>query len=735
MSANEATGASEPTTGAAGAPPSLGRSVRRTVLLAFLGLDTLFKSLITFSFLTLIGVSDPGDRSFVLLLLAALNLPATGLWLVVLLRLLGPIERWRRAPAPAPDVIRQAGEAAYRAPLWFAGTWTLHWLLLFAPVIPLLLHVFPDRVTLAPYALGGALLALVTFVFGGWSFSFTVLGWLLAPAAGQISLAARAQRVPIRTRGLSVSQRLVAVALCMGLTPTAWIGSIAYMADARAVAASGSGSSWGFLVALGVFTLAVMIWAPLCAAALASSIARPVANVAETLREITRQGEAVQEGRIPVLQLDEIGDLVVGANDMIDRLAAATRERARMASLELSYAAARAANRAKSEFLANMSHEIRTPMTAIIGYADLLLDAGTTEQERTTYVQTIRRNGEHLLAIINDILDLSKIEAGKMTVEVVPCSPDQVIADVVSLMRVRAREKKLSLQVTYATPIPETIHTDPTRLRQILINLVSNAIKFTAAGEIRVTARCLEVESPQPRLTFEVADTGIGLQPEEIGQLFQPFIQADTSTTRKFGGTGLGLAISRRLANMLGGDITLQSTPGQGSTFTLTVSTGPLAGVPMRATFREVLEAAPLAPGGAPAAAPPAAPAGCRVLLAEDGRDNQLLISTLLRKAGAQVSLADNGLIAVEQALAAVARGSAFDVIFMDMQMPELDGYGATARLRREGYQGTIVALTAHAMSGDRERCLSAGCTDFLTKPVDRARLIATLTRYTAPGG
>jgi PAS domain S-box-containing protein len=385
---------------------------------------------------------------------------------------------------------------------------------------------------------------------------------------------------------------------------------------------------------------------------------------------------------------------------------------------------AEAASRAKSEFLANMSHEIRTPMTAIMGFADLLLEPDLSPTERFEHIHTIRRNGEHLLTLINDILDLSKIEAGQMRVEIIPCSPCQIVSDVASLMRVRAADRRLTFEIEYKNPIPETIQSDPTRLRQVLVNLVGNAIKFTERGGIRIVVFC-QPEGPRPKLHFAVADTGLGMSEEQLSRLFRPFTQADTSTTRRFGGTGLGLTICKRLCAMLGGDITVQSTPGVGSVFSFQVDTGPLVGVPMLDTPTEAT---------LPEVPPPQQDAAQQihgaVLLAEDGLDNQRLISALLRRAGVQVTVAANGRIAVEQATAAANAGKPFDVIFMDMQMPELDGYSAAGSLRRLGYGGPIVALTAHAMAEDRQRCLDAGCDDFLTKPIKREVLLATLARY-----
>ncbi|MEM7550199.1 MAG: ATP-binding protein [Bacteroidota bacterium] len=394
--------------------------------------------------------------------------------------------------------------------------------------------------------------------------------------------------------------------------------------------------------------------------------------------------------------------------------------------------AAEDANRAKSDFLANMSHEIRTPMTAILGFADTLAEADQTERERADAVRTIRRNGEHLLEIINDILDMSRIEAGGMSLEMIDASPIGVVKEACDLMRSRSLAKGVAFGLELKSPVPERVVTDPTRLRQIVINLVGNAVKFTDEGSVRVVVSC-EGPETRTRLRIDVIDTGLGMTEEQQKKLFRAFSQADGSMSRRFGGTGLGLRISLSLAEMLGGTIEVSSVPGAGTTFTAWIACGDCTGVPtVDALTDGVLEPGTASverrPGVAAGTArteKPATPlAGYRVLVAEDGIDNQRLIAMHLKRAGAEHVLVENGLLAVEAATRAKAGGKPFDVIQMDMQMPELDGYGATRRLRSGGYTGQIVAVTAHAMSGDRERCLEAGCNEYLVKPVNAASMI-----------
>ncbi len=403
-------------------------------------------------------------------------------------------------------------------------------------------------------------------------------------------------------------------------------------------------------------------------------------------------------------------------------------------ALEEAKCAAESATRAKSEFLANMSHEIRTPMTAILGFADILRDNvhGAICQEA---VETIHRNGHYLLNIINNILDLSKIEAGKLPLAKSACSPVQIVAEVASLMRVRAETAGLVLSTQFSGPIPETIQTDPIRLRQILINLVGNAVKFTEVGAVRIVTHLCREPGPTPLLQFDVIDTGIGMSPEETVRLFQPFTQADTSTSRRFGGTGLGLTISRRLAEILGGSIRVQSLPGQGTTFSLTIDPGPLDDTPWLDHPAEAAVQNRSSPGQRSQNMPAL---HHRVLLVEDGPDNQRLIAYLLRRAGAEVVVAENGQVAVEKIVTAATvadgneahRFAPFDVVLMDIQMPVMDGYEATRRLRALGYPGPIIALTAHAMSQDRQQCLDAGCDDYLAKPIEQRVLLELVAHY-----
>ncbi|WP_324950500.1 PAS domain S-box protein [Oligoflexus sp.] len=396
------------------------------------------------------------------------------------------------------------------------------------------------------------------------------------------------------------------------------------------------------------------------------------------------------------------------------------------AQLTLAKEAAEDANRAKSSFLANMSHEIRTPLGVILGFTDLLLDPDATAADRGKFIATIKRNGKVLARIIDDVLDLSKVEAGKLEVERVEVSLPHLVSDVVDLLEHSAQEKGLLLEVQSDGPIPQNIISDPTRLRQILINIMGNAIKFTDQGYIRLTLKLLRKSEglQENTLAFNIKDTGKGIATNHQGLLFQPFSQGDHSTTRKFGGTGLGLVLSQRLARLLGGDVLLShSILGVGSTFTVIVSAGPLMGVNYIADFAlrsiDVTATRPLPPHKD-------ALCGIHVLLVEDMRDNQILIKRFLSHSGVAVETASDGFEGLEKAL----QGE-YDVILMDMQMPRLDGYEAASILRRKGFKKPIIALTAHAMKEERERSLQAGCDDHLTKPISPTMLVETIARYT----
>ena len=380
---------------------------------------------------------------------------------------------------------------------------------------------------------------------------------------------------------------------------------------------------------------------------------------------------------------------------------------------------AEAADRAKSDFLANMSHEIRTPMSAILGYAEILANQ-LDDPDNLQSLDTIRSNGLYLLEIIDDILDLSRIEAGKFELDRRRVRPDRIVLDVQLLLKLHAAEKGLALDVEFQGPLPETIETDPTRVKQILINLVENAIKFTDQGGVRIVVRLLPDEE---RLRIDVVDSGPGIPDETLARLFQPFTQADSSVTRRFGGSGLGLSICRALGRMLGGDVTVETELGKGSTFTVTVATGNLKGVDL---FQP--EEGPV---GARIAYAELRPLSCMVLVVDDRRDMRYLAQHMLEEAGARVVLAADGREALEQVNAAEAAGAPFDIIVLDMQMPVLDGYAAATLLRQRGFDRPIIALTANAMKQDERRCLESGCDDYLSKPLSRATLVNTLAYYT----
>ncbi len=381
--------------------------------------------------------------------------------------------------------------------------------------------------------------------------------------------------------------------------------------------------------------------------------------------------------------------------------------------------AAEMANRAKSGFLANMSHEIRTPLTAILGFSETLLDEEQDEQERDQAVESIIKAGSHLQQIINDVLDLSKIEAEQLEIESIETSLFKLLSDIDVLVGDAARDKGLSFDMFFQFPVPRKIVTDPTRLKQILINICDNARKFTETGGISIDVAFLEDSS---QMSFTITDTGIGMSHQEMGNIFKAFTQADTSTIRKYGGTGLGLCISQQLAQKLGGNISCHSEKGKGSQFVVTVD----AGVNEKTEFVNEMGRAELQhqENARNTSMVPQSLQG-RVLLAEDSTDNQQLISMYVRKAGAEIVIAENGKIAVNHAMS-----DEFDLILMDMQMPVMGGVEATQWLRQIGCRTPIVALTANAMKQDRDRCIAAGADGYLTKPVDLQQFYQVLVRF-----
>ena len=440
------------------------------------------------------------------------------------------------------------------------------------------------------------------------------------------------------------------------------------------------------------------------------------------LRSVTKDGRSVICEWFNTPLSDEQGNVCEFISLAVD---VTERNRARRELLEAKQAA-ESASLAKSQFLANMSHEIRTPMNGILGMTELLLGSDLGEKPRR-YARTIYHSADALRAIIDDILDFSKIEAGKLALESIPFNLRNVVSEVAQLLERQARGKKLELGWHVERDVPTHVAGDPGRLRQILVNLVSNAVKFTPRGKVTVEVKRLDSAHPAQvgevcTLGFAVADTGIGIEPAQAAQLFQPFNQADNSTTRKYGGTGLGLAISRQLVEMMGGRMELESKPGAGSRFHFSMHASIVAAPAAAAAPR------------APSLSPQCVPTPARVLVIEDNSVNQEVARAMLQGFGCEVVVANNGREGI-----AAAGSARFDAIFMDCQMPEMDGFEATRALRRLEGTGAgdaaarrlpIIALTANAMAGDRERCLAAGMDDYLPKPFKREQLFKVLMAW-----
>lgn len=423
------------------------------------------------------------------------------------------------------------------------------------------------------------------------------------------------------------------------------------------------------------------------------------------------------ESLIPIRDLDEE---VVGISIVAEEVTHQRQSEARLKALKQQADEAReqaeSANRFKSEFLANMSHEIRTPMTAILGYADLL-ESHLSDPDNLQSVRTIKRNGRFLINLINDILDLSKIESGKLELELVPVSPVDIVEQTLDMMQLQADRKQLDLGVEYVSQLPVTVNTDPTRLRQILVNLTGNAVKFTKNGS--VTLRIDYQPTPTPSMHFHVIDTGIGMTRKQQAEVFAAFRQGDSSISRRFGGSGLGLAISQRLAESLGGSIIVESQTGKGSALTLTLPVGQADSIVLATPQKRVVmdSTEPLQIPDLP----------YRLLVVDDRRDVLHVVQHILEDVGASVVTASGAAEAFRKVNDAKARGSGFQAIVLDMQMPDINGYDAALTLRRQGFKEPIVALTANAMKGEREKCLKAGCSDYLTKPIDKHMLVESL--------
>jgi len=380
------------------------------------------------------------------------------------------------------------------------------------------------------------------------------------------------------------------------------------------------------------------------------------------------------------------------------------------------------ANQSKSDFLANMSHEIRTPMNAILGFTEVLRRGygKSTQEDSKHYLDTIHRSGTHLLGLINDILDLSKVEAGQLEVEQIQFAPHEIISEVVNVLGVKAEEKGITLSFEADGPLPEVIYSDPGRLRQIVTNLIGNSIKFTEQGGVKVVVR-LSQSGLTPMLEVDIIDSGIGMTQEQAASIFNPFVQADSSITRRFGGTGLGLAISLKFAKLLGGDITVNSEPGKGSTFKVTLETGSLEGV--RLLSEEEIHKKKGGEGVEDNLSwifPPA-----KVLVIDDGPENRELVILVLEGVGLSVDAAENGEVGVR-----LAGEHHYDAILMDVQMPVMDGFTATGILREKGLQQPIVALTGNAMKGFEKQCLEGGFTAYMAKPIDINALIELLADF-----
>jgi len=410
-------------------------------------------------------------------------------------------------------------------------------------------------------------------------------------------------------------------------------------------------------------------------------------------------------------------DMAIQANNNSKKLDAYAKEM-ELKNIELNQALsdAKAATQAKSEFLANMSHEIRTPMNAIIGFSDLLADEDLTEEQERS-VNILGDSARTLLDLINDILDYSKIEAKQLDIEIIECSLGRILGFIESIMKPHAGKKHLNFKIVESNGLPERIRTDPARLRQCLINLVNNAVKFTEKGHVHINVS-LEDRNNQPYIRFDVEDTGVGIPEDKQEDIFESFTQADGDTTRKYGGTGLGLTITKRLSELLDGELTVTSEVGKGSTFSYVIPAGLDVTKQSHLDIHSLHKDPDKKKTGLPEFSG-------HILVAEDARTNQVLIKSLLKRVGLQVTIVEDGNEVVQKALS-----KQFEMIFMDIQMPYMNGYDATKALREEGVRIPIIALTANAMKSDDKKCLAAGCDDYISKPIEQKKLLHVLSKY-----
>jgi signal transduction histidine kinase/CheY-like chemotaxis protein len=475
-------------------------------------------------------------------------------------------------------------------------------------------------------------------------------------------------------------------------------------------------ATFGLLV-LALMAVGVLTWS------FAHSVVLPVRAVAEGFRLLAADPNGQHSPLATGRAMDEVGQLVHGYNG---HLAALKIQRADAEELRLAKTVAEQANLAKSRFLATMSHEIRTPMNGILGMAQLLLNPRLTEKERLSYARTVLTSGQSLLALLNDILDLSKIEAGKIELEQTIFEPSQLVREIQVLFEGSAKNKHLGMDSQWCGPARQHYRADVHRVRQMVSNLVGNALKFTAQGHVHIEATELGRQAGHATLEFSVTDTGIGISADQLDQLFKPFVQADSSTTRRYGGSGLGLSIVSRLAELLGGELGVQSEPGKGSRFWFRISAVLVSA--------DVLEHTPQA-AETHAGKLPATATECngRILVAEDNPVNSMVIQGMLSELGLNFIVVDDG----QQAIDVIVHGDTPQLVLMDLQMPVMDGYTATAQIRQWETSNAqrrvpIIALTADAFEEDRQRCFSVGMDDFLSKPISLDDLRHTLSRWLA---